>query len=197
MTEAKPMQTTEVKVWDPLVRVGHWLLATAVIIAWLVDEPLWLHSWLGYAAIATVLARIVWGFVGSDYARFASFITGPRVAFSYFADLIRLSSKRYLGHSPAGAVMIIAPLFMVTITAITGMVSLAATRGEGPFAGVITKVERANAGADQDLLIEEVHETAANITMVLVILHIAGVAIASFAHRENLVASMPQRCTSR
>ena len=184
------MQTTEIKVWDPLVRVGHWLLATVVIIAWFVDEPLWLHTWLGYIAIALVLVRIVWGFVGPDYARFASFVRGPRVTFSYFAELIRFSSKRYLGHSPAGAVMIIALLVMVAVTAVTGMASLAATRGEGPLAGVITKVERSNPMEDQELLIEEVHETAANVTMVLVLLHFAGVALASFAHRENLVAAM-------
>jgi cytochrome b len=184
------LQTTEVKVWDPLVRVAHWLLATAVITAWFVDEPLWLHSWLGYAAIATVLARTVWGFVGSDYARFTSFVRGPRVAFGYFIGLIRFSSKRYLGHTPAGAVMIIALLFMAAVTGVTGMASLAATRGEGPFAGIITKVEPPNAEGNQDLFIEEVHETAANITMVLVLLHIAGVGLASFAHRENLVAAM-------
>src|SRR6516165_2641424 len=183
------MQTTEIKVWDPLVRVGHWLLATVVIIAWFVDEPLWLHTWLGYIAIALVLVRIVWGFVGPDYARFASFVRGPRVTFSYFAELIRFSSKRYLEHSPAGAVMIIALLVMVAVTAVTGMASLAATRGEGPLAGVITKVERATTEEDQELLIEEIHETAANVTMVLVLLHIAGIALASFAHRENLVAA--------
>ena len=184
------MQTTEIKVWDPLVRVGHWLLATVVIIAWFVDEPLWLHTWLGYIAIALVLVRIVWGFIGPDYARFASFVRGPRLTFGYFSDLIRFSSKRYLGHSPAGAVMIIALLVMVAVTAVTGMASLAATRGEGPLAGVITKVERATTEEDQELLIEEIHETAANVTMVLVLLHIAGVALASFAHRENLVAAM-------
>jgi len=184
------MQTTEIKVWDPLIRTGHWLLATVVIIAWFVDEPVWLHTWLGYIAIALILVRIVWGFVGPDYARFASFVRSPRVTFGYFADLIRFSSKRYLGHSPAGAVMIIALLVMVAVTAVTGMASLAATRGEGPLAGVITKVERANAEEDQELLIEEIHETAANVTMVLVLLHIAGIALASFAHRENLVAAM-------
>ena len=183
------MQTTEIKVWDPLIRTGHWLLATVVIIAWFVDEPVWLHAWLGYIAIALILVRIVWGFVGPDYARFASFVHGPRVTFSYFADLIRFSSKRYLGHSPAGAVMIVALLVMVTVTAVTGMASLAATRGEGPLAGIITKVERANE-EDQELFIEEVHETAANVTMVLVLLHIAGIALASVAHRENLVAAM-------
>ena len=166
------MQTTEIKVWDPLIRTGHWLLATLVIIAWFVDEPVWLHTWLGYIAIALILVRIVWGFVGPDYARFASFVRGPRVTFRYFAELIRFSSKRYLGHSPAGAAMIITLLIMIAVTAGTGMASLAATRGEGPLAGL------------------EVHETAANVTMVLILLHIAGVALASFAHRENLVAAM-------
>src|SRR6516225_7359294 len=164
VTSGETMQMTEIKVWDPLVRTSHWLLATAVI--------------------------IVWGFIGPNYARFASFVRSPRVTFGYFADLIRFSSKRYLGHSPAGAVMIIALLVMVAVTAVTGMASLAATRGEGPLAGVITKVERANAEEDQELLIEEIHETAANVTMVLVLLHIAGIALASFAHRENLVAAM-------
>ena len=130
------MQMTEIKVWDPFVRTSHWLLATAVIIAWFVDEPLWLHTWLGYIAIALILVRIVWGFIGPDYARFTSFVRSPRVTFGYFADLIRFSSKRYLGHSPAGAVMIIALLVMVAVTAVTGMASLAATSGEGPLAGV-------------------------------------------------------------
>jgi len=190
VTSGETMQMTEIKVWDPLVRTSHWLLATAVIIAWFVDEPLRLHTWLGYSAVALVLVRIVWGFIGPNYARFANFVRGPRVTFGYFAELIRFSSKRYLGHSPAGAVMIIALLVMVAVTAVTGMASLAATSGEGPLAGVITKVERANTEEDQELLIEEVHETAANVTMVLVLLHIAGVALASFAHRENLVAAM-------
>ncbi len=89
--------------------------------------------------------------------------------------------------------MVVALLIMVAVTAGTGMVNLAQDEGAGPLAGVISKVERpARVPGQQrpDLLSKEVHETVANITLVLVILHVCGVALASFAHKENLVASM-------
>jgi cytochrome b len=54
------MQVMEVRVWDPLVRAVHWVLAAAVIVDWFTDEPLWMHMWLGYLALALVVLRIVW-----------------------------------------------------------------------------------------------------------------------------------------
>ena len=191
------METTEVAVWDPMVRVCHWSLAIVVIVDWFTDEPLWMHSWLGYLATVLVILRVAWGFIGPEHARFVSFVRGPRAVFGYLADLTRFSSKRYLGHSPAGGAMIIALLVMVAVTTVTGMANLAADRGEGPLAGIVAKVEppsvpgeRAGDGRHEELFIKEVHETAANITLVLVVLHLAGVALASFAHRENLVRAM-------
>jgi cytochrome b len=187
------MQVMEVRVWDPLVRAVHWLLATAVIVDWFTDEPLWMHTWLGYLALALVVLRIVWGFVGPEHARFVSFVRGPQLVFDYLAGLVRFSSKRYLGHSPAGGAMIVALLVMIAATAGTGMANLAADRGEGPLAGVISKVERPPRVPGQrrpPLLMKQVHETVANIMIALVVLHVFGVALASFAHRENLVRAM-------
>ncbi len=188
-----PDTMATIKVWDPFVRVCHWLLATAVIVAWLTDEPMWLHSWLGYLAAILVVLRVAWGFVGPEYARFPNFVRGPRAVLGYLGGLIRLSSKRYLGHSPAGGAMILALLFMVAVTAVTGMANLAADRGTGPLASVVAKVERPPRIPGQrrpQLVIKEVHEAVANITLALVALHILGVLLASLAHRENLVASM-------
>jgi cytochrome b len=187
------MQVMEVRVWDPLVRAVHWPLAAVVIIDWFTDEPLWMHTWLGYLALALVVLRIVWGFVGPEHARFVSFVRGPQLVFDYLAGLVRFSSKRYLGHSPAGGAMIVALLIMIAATAGTGMANLAADRGEGPLAGVIAKVERPPRVPGQrrpPLLMKQVHETVANITIALVVLHVLGVALASFAHRENLVRAM-------
>jgi cytochrome b len=190
------MPHTEV-VWDPFIRLFHWLLGGSVITAWFIDEPLWMHNWLGYTAATLLPLRVIWGFVGPQEARFASFVRGPRVALQYFLDLIRLSSKRYLGHSPAEGAMVIALLFMVGVTTITGMANLAVERGQGPLAGLVTQTqqsvptgERHENGRDEDSLLKEVHETAANITLILVVFHLAGVGLASIAHRENLVQAM-------
>ncbi len=187
------MQASEVRVWDPFVRVCHWLLATVVFVDWLTDEPRWMHVWLGYGAAALILLRLIWGFVGPENARFASFVRGPRAVVGYLAGLMRFSSPRYLGHSPAGGAMVVALLIMVAATCGTGMVNLAQDEGTGPLAGVVSKVEQPPRVPGQrrpQLVSKQVHETLANITLVLVILHVCGVALASFAHRENLVAAM-------
>ncbi len=186
-------QIAEIRVWDPFIRVFHWLLATAVLVDWFTDEPLWMHTWLGYLAATLIILRIVWGFVGPENARFFSFIRGPRRdVLEYLAGLVRFSSKRYLGHSPAGGAMVVALLIMISATIGTGMANLAADRGEGPLAGVISKVERPTIPGQRRprLFLKTVHETVANITLVLVLLHICGVALASFAHKENLVRAM-------
>jgi cytochrome b len=187
------MPVIEVLVWDPFVRIFHWVLASTVLFDWATDEPRWLHVWLGYLAGVLVLLRIVWGFVGPENARFASFLRGPRLVVNYLAGLIRFSSKRYLGHSPAGGAMIVALLVMITGTVLTGMANLAADSGEGPMSGFVAKVERPDPAPGQrrpQLVLKQVHETVANITLALVIAHILGVALASFAHRENLVRAM-------
>jgi cytochrome b len=186
-------QKAEVQVWDPFVRASHWLLATAVIVDWLTDEPRWMHVWLGYLTAVLVVLRVLWGFVGPEHARFANFMHGPHAVLNYLAGLMRFSSPRYLGHSPAGGAMIVALLIMIVATAGTGMVNLAQDEGTGPLAGVIAKAERPPRVPGQrrpPLLSKQVHETVANLTLVFVVLHVCGVALASVAHKENLVVAM-------
>jgi cytochrome b len=183
------MQAIDVRVWDPLIRVVHWLLAAAVLIDWATDEPRWMQVWLGYLAGALVILRIVWGFVGPENARFGSFVRAPRAVFDYLAELIRFSSR----HSPAGGAMIVALLIMIAATVVTGMTNLAADQGTGPLSGVIAKVDRpprVPGVRRPQLVMKQVHQTVANITLVFVVLHVFGVALASFAHRENLVRAM-------
>lgn len=193
-----------VRVWDPLIRFGHWVLVAAFAAAYLTEgEPQWLHTTAGYAIAVTVALRIVWGLVGPRRARFSDFVTGPGRVFAYLKKLATGRAERHLGHSPAGGAMTIALLAMLAMTAVSGMGTLAVEEGRGPLAGIVGTApadggdryaaeehddheERGDAGEGW----EEIHEISANATLVLIFLHIAGVVWASLAHRENLARAM-------
>ena len=166
------MASATAKVWDPLVRVFHWSLAASFAVAWLTaDEMQSLHEWAGYAAAALIGFRLLYGLVGLRYARFSQFVRGPRTTAGYTADLLKRREKRYLGHNPLGALMVIALLVTMAAIAATGFMM----------------TTDAYWGADW---VEEVHETLANLMLALVVLHVLGVVFASLAHHENLVRSM-------
>ncbi|MBV5273126.1 MAG: cytochrome b/b6 domain-containing protein [Lamprocystis purpurea] len=175
-----------VRVWDPFVRFFHWALGAAVLIAFLTeDELLGLHTWAGYAALALIGARLLWGLIGPRHARWWDFVCGPRVTLAYLGDVLRGRADRYLGHNPAGAAMVIALLTGVTATAVTGMAVLGAGEFAGPLAPYLRGVSATTA---HDL--KEVHEFIAYATLFLIPLHVLGVVLASLQHRENLIRGM-------
>lgn len=188
-----------VRVWDPLVRIFHWGLVAAFAIAWLTaDELQPVHEIAGYIVAGLVAFRVVWGLVGSRYARFAQFLRGPVETFSYVGDMARGRERRYLGHNPAGAAMIVALLITLSGTAFTGWLmeepARIATLSEMPqivapaFADDDGEDEGYGEGGEETL--EELHEVFANLTLLLVALHVGGVVLASFRHRENLARAM-------
>lgn len=207
-----------VKVWDPLVRIGHWVLAGGFLVAYLTgEESTDIHVVAGYVVAAVVATRLVWGVVGSHHARFANFVRGPGAVFGYLGGLFTGKAKRTVGHNPAGAAMIIALLIGVGGTAISGMALYAVEEGKGPLAGFISVSaasaapegaeaesfedeenehdERATAARegkenDAEEMYEDVHKAFVNFTLLLIVLHIVGVIASSLAHRENLVRAM-------
>jgi cytochrome b len=211
---AQPVQTplepaAEVKVWDLLVRLGHWGLVGAFCVAYVsaddegdVDQ---LHVWAGYAVAAIVVVRLVWGVLGSKYARFSSFAASPVAGFRYLRDMIGGRAKRYVGHSPAGALMVFALLASLSMTVFTGL-RIYGDAGHGPLAANgISLIASAKAdgrgerehqeggetqGEAGESEAGDLHAAFANLTLLLAGLHVAGVALASIQHRENLIASM-------
>lgn len=111
-----------VKVWDPIVRIGHWTLVIAFFTAYLTeDDLLTQHTWAGYSVAAIVFFRIIWGFIGGRYAKFSQFMYRPSIIIQYLKNLLTGKPQHYVGHNPAGGVMVIALLFSLMITAISGM----------------------------------------------------------------------------
>jgi len=177
------MNTEElVKVWDLPLRIFHWLLVAGFFIAYLTeDELLTVHVWAGYLVAGLLVFRLIWGFAGNEYARFSSFLCSPAQSLAYFKDLVALRTKRYIGHNPAGAAMIVLLLVSLLMTVITGFAVYGADQAAGPLASI---------GSGNEKMWEEVHEFFANFTLLLVAAHVIGVAIESYIHRENLARAM-------
>jgi cytochrome b len=175
----------EIRVWDPLVRLFHWHLVGAFAVAWLTeDEWMVLHTYAGYLIIALLVFRLVWGLVGTRYARFSDFVKTPSSVFAYLKDLVLLRAERTIGHNPAGGAMILALLINLLFTTLSGLIAYGATGG-GPLAEVFFS----NAAYGSKLF-EEVHEFCANFTLILVVVHLLGVGFGSLFHGENLVRAM-------
>ncbi|NJL08008.1 MAG: hypothetical protein HC900_06915 [Methylacidiphilales bacterium] len=124
-----------VRVWSPVIRIGHWTLVTAFAVAYLTeDDLLQVHNWAGYVAAGAVLVRLLWGVFGPEQDRFSHFLRPPGEVLSYLADAVRLRSRRYIGHSPAAGAIALLLLLSMAATTGTGMVTLAETRNAGPLA---------------------------------------------------------------
>lgn len=173
----------EITVWDPLLRIFHWSLVFFVLLAFVTeDDWLYLHSFSGYAIIGLLVFRLCWGFIGSYHARFRNFVVSPVRAWQYTTSLLKPNPKHYLGHNPAGAIMIIALLLVLGLTVFSGTVALA-TEGLGPLASTWL------AGLSGHWM-EELHEAMANLLLLLIAIHLGGVVISSLLHRENLIRAM-------
>lgn len=204
------MKENAVRVWDLPVRVFHWSLVVLFTLAYFTgDEENQLHIYAGYAVLGLVLLRIVWGFIGTRYARFSDFIYRPGIVIAYLKRLKSSSPQRYIGHTPPGGWMILALLASLLLTSVSGL-QVYGLEGKGPLANkamtmtVITPAsadddddhDRGNAaGGEQDNeseedFWEEIHEFFANLTVLLVLLHVAGVIASSRLHKENLVKAM-------
>lgn len=159
-------------VWDAPTRVFHWLLALSFAGAYLTaenDALRLVHVTLGYTMGGLVVFRLAWGLLGTRYARFSSFVRGPRPVMDYLRALVSGHPQHHVGHNPAGALAIVGLLGATVPLVATGWMvyhDMAASWSE------------------------ELHEGIANAMLALVVLHVAAVLASSWLHRENLIAAM-------
>lgn len=167
---SRPQQRT--LVWDLPTRTFHWLLAASFVGAFITADSERLrdvHMVLGYTTLGLVVFRLLWGVVGTRYARFESLPLSPAAVFSYLKSLAKLSPRHYFGHNPAGSWAIVGMLLLVVVIGVSGWMQAVEISPEW---------------------LEDLHEGLANSMLALVIVHVAAVLLSSFLHRENLVRAM-------
>ena len=185
MVDKNQKSGRSVLVWDLPVRLFHWLLVTAFAMAWLSYEDnryLDVHIFAGYTFLGLLVFRLVWGIFGTHYARFREFSYGPGDAIAYIKGLFGDDMRRYVGHNPAGAWAIFALIAMGLVLTVSGLFVLGGEERHGPLAGIV--------GFRQSVPFRETHEFVAYTLLLLVFVHVCGVLVESFFHRENLVGSM-------
>lgn len=165
-------QKNQTLVWDVPVRVFHWLMVVSFAGAYLTAESeRWrlIHVTLGYTMGGLVAFRIVWGFVGSRYALFSNFVRGANSVKFYLKSLRTNHPEHHVGHNPAGAVAIVLLLLFTMVIVASGFVIYNDMGGH---------------------FFEELHELSANLMLLIIVIHVAGVFVSSWLHRENLVRAM-------
>jgi cytochrome b len=162
---------SRILVWDIPTRFFHWSLVLCFVVAYLTSESerwqLW-HVTAGYLFGALLLFRMVWGLIGTRYARFGNFVRRPKAVRAYLAGLLTRHPEHYVGHNPAGGWAILGMLGLGMLTVLTGWASFS---DFGDWFG-------------------ELHEGIVNVLLLIIAIHVGGVMVSSLLHRENLVRSM-------
>ncbi len=164
--------TQRVPVWDTPTRVFHWTLALSFAGAYLTAESeRWrdIHVRLGYAVLGLIAFRLVWGFVGTRYVRFAVLVRVSAAVIRYLAQLVRGNAWHPVGHNPAGAITIMLLLLLGIASCVSGWAVYEEIGGDW---------------------LEEMHEYTSNAMLAVVFVHITGVLVVSYLQRENLVVAM-------
>jgi cytochrome b len=161
-----------IMVWDMPVRVFHWLLVICFAGAWLSSESerlAMIHYAFGYTACLLVLIRLIWGVIGTRYARFNQFLKSPKAVLGHFMAMLRGHPHHDVGHNPAGGLVMFALMLLILLIGLTGYLSVKEFLGD--FAS-------------------EAHEAVASLVLGLVIIHVIAAIGMSVFERQNLVRSM-------
>ena len=174
--------STPVRVWDLPTRLFHWALAICIVLGIVFvkigGNAIQWHAYCGYTALALILFRVIWGFVGSQYARFANFVPSPARLIAF----LRGQVDGGLGHNPLGALSVIGLLLVVLIQALTGLFADDDIFFQGPLAKYVSNSTVA--------LLTSIHRFNQYLIFALVGLHIAAISYYYFIKRENLVGPM-------
>ena len=177
-------QATPTKLWDLPTRITHWALVVLILTSWLSGgENMQIHVLAGYGVFGLLVFRLYWGFVGGETARFAQFVKGPGTTLSYFKTMGQRTAGDLVGHSPVGAVSVVALLGVMLIQAGLGLFAVDIDGIEsGPLSYMVD--------FDTGRLASELHELSFRVLQGLVVLHLGAIAFYALWKRQNLITAM-------
>ena len=171
-------------VWDAPTRLFHWLVVTLVTAAyatWRLNWMVW-HGRIGDALLALLLFRLLWGFFGSETARFSRFVASPRAAAQHLKFALLREPDRQVGHNPAGGWMVLLLLVMLLAETLTGLYVANDIADVGPFTEVVP-APVANA-------IEASHRIVWDVLLAAILLHVLAIFAYAAAKGQNLLRPM-------
>ena len=176
--------TGPMMVWDIPVRLFHWTLVLLIGFSWLSGEMEWMdwHMYSGYAVLALVLFRVLWGFVGSTHARFSDFLYGPGAVIAYIRTLPSRTAAKFAGHNPLGGISVVLILLCVLVQTGTGLFSNDDILYEGPLYKHVTK--------ELSDWLTTIHKYNFNALLGLIAVHVSAVLYYLLYKKENLIRSM-------
>ncbi|GAB4470501.1 MAG: cytochrome b/b6 domain-containing protein [Burkholderiaceae bacterium] len=179
------MTPPSVRIWDLPTRLFHWSLVALVVFSVTTAKigGNWMnwHLWSGYAVLALIVFRLLWGFAGARYALFSQFVRGPRAVLDYLRAFVG-GADRHAGHNPLGAWSVVAMLAALLVQASTGLFANDEIATEGPLSKFVS-------GATASVM-TRVHSLNQYVIYALVALHVGAIAYYFFVKRDNLVAPM-------
>jgi len=175
---------TTVRVWDLPTRLFHWLLVALIALLYATGEYGFLdmrwHFWFGYATLALIVFRLLWGLCGSQTARFSEFVRGPRAVIAYVRAQWSKTPQVHIGHNPLGGWSVVVLLACIALQSITGLFASDEIEADGPFVGLVS--ERAMK------LMTRLHNWNQNLLLALIVVHVAAILGYLLLKHENLIA---------
>jgi len=173
-------------VWDLPTRLFHWTLVILITLQYLSGEfglmPMEWHYWLGYATLALIVFRVLWGFAGSETSRFAAFVRGPAEVVRYARASLNGRAEVVVGHNPVGGWSVVLMLTSIAVQSVSGLFSSDDLVESGPFAAQVS-----------DATVKwmtRIHSINRYVLLLLIVLHVTAVLLHWAMRRENLVAPM-------
>ncbi|RUR27224.1 cytochrome B [Vreelandella andesensis] len=179
----------QIAVWDVFVRLFHWCLLAAVLISFYTTKtdgapflfPIEVHAQAGYIIIGLLIFRVIWGVLGPTYARFSTFVYGPKNTASYAKALLKRQEPRYASHNPLGGWMVVLLLLSLSFQAVSGLFLSDDIFFQGPLYGLL--------GRDVSGELASLHALNSDLLLILIGIHLVGIVVHALLG-EHLVPAM-------